>query len=59
VVSMSGHTANSFDKKKMANLKNNRADCSKDKKSGASSSSLSDGSESALERLPPVQGMRF
>lgn len=56
MVSMSGHTANSFDKKKMASLKNNRADCSKDKKSGASSSSLSDGSESALERLPPVQG---
>lgn len=56
MVSMAGHVVNSFDKRKMASVKNNRTDCSKDKKSGASSSSLSDCSESALERLPPVQG---
>jgi len=56
VVSMSGHATTSFDKRKMAGVKNNRTDCSKDKKSGASSSSLSDCCESALQRLPPVQG---
>ena len=57
MVSMARHVAYLFDKRKMTIVDNNWIDSSKDKKSGASSSSLSDCSESPLQRLPPMQGL--